>query len=93
MAKSTRMSDYELTRLERIKENQKMLEELFPEGVTSLAPKRIPPSRPSSTKKRRVTDTNSLGTESGSDCASERSHSDVEEEGCPRKRRSGYTVR
>lgn len=69
MAASERMSEYELARQERIKENQKMLEELFPEGTTDL----IPPK-----PKRRHTDANSLG--SGSDCVSETSHSD--EEGC-----------
>ena len=35
-AREQGLSDYELARLERIKQNKKMLEELFPEGVTSL---------------------------------------------------------
>ena len=34
---SEKMSEYELARLERIKENRKMLEELFPDG-TGLFP-------------------------------------------------------
>lgn len=36
-ADSEKMSEYELARLERIKENRKMLEELFPDG-TGLLP-------------------------------------------------------
>ena len=32
--KSNSLSEYELARLERIKENQQMLEELFPEGTS-----------------------------------------------------------
>ena len=34
MAKAKGLSEYELARLERIKENQQMLEELFPEGTS-----------------------------------------------------------
>ncbi len=41
------VSEYEQTRLNRIKENQKMLEELFPEGPTTLTL----PSRSSKSQK------------------------------------------
>lgn len=51
------MSEYELDRLERIKENEKMLNELFPKGTSLKQPKTV--------KRRRQTDTNSLGTGSG----------------------------
>ena len=64
------MSDYELKRLKRIEENQKMLEELFPEGTPDLM---LPSSGSKATRKRRVQplDANSLGTGSGSDASDE----------------------
>ena len=59
-------SEYELDRLERIKENQKMLEELFPDGPPDLI---VPKSR----KRRVQADVNSLGTgsRSGSEASDE----------------------
>ena len=65
------MSEYELDRLERIKENQKMLDELFPHGTDLKLPKTV-------RKRRRQTDTNSLGTGSGtSGSGSEEENSDL----------------
>ena len=89
MSNSKAMSEYELNRLERIKENQKMLEELFPEGTNVLTPEVISPY--SGRSKRRCTDTNSRGTASGSDGVSEPSNSD--EDGTPSKRKQRYSVR
>lgn len=65
MALNTKMSEYELDRLERIKENQKMLLELFPEGTPDMVVR-------SRTRKRRTQgDMNSLGgTGSGSEASS-----------------------
>ena len=65
MSESTGLSEYELARQERIKENQKMLEELFPEGTDIVKPKGVP--RP--VKRRRLTDANSQGTGSGSEAS------------------------
>ena len=76
MAKATsRMSVYELERLERIKENEKMLEELFPKGTQGIFEETKKPI-----KKRRQTDRNCRVTGSGtsSDCLSNPSHSDEE---------------
>lgn len=64
------MSEYELDRLERIKENKKMLEELFPEGTDIMSKKR-----------RHQVDGNSLGTGSGSEASY-----NSEEEGSKAKR-------
>ncbi len=89
MAKSTVLSEYELARLERIEENQKVLEELFPEGTQITVPK----ARPTPLKRRRrTTDVNSLGTGSGS--VSENS-GDEQENPCPRAKRAknGYHIR
>lgn len=54
-AKSNSLSEYELARLERIKENQQMLEELFPEGTSVL--KSYPGRR-----RKRSDDDNSRGS-------------------------------
>lgn len=78
MADTKTMSEYERIRQERIKENQKMLEELFPEGTDIIRPKAR--ARPT-VKRRRLADANSLGTES-------RSGSEVSDgEGSPRTKR------
>ncbi len=66
------VSAYELDRLERIKENQKMLEELFPQGTDHLTV-----SKNASSRKRRSR--NSLGAGLGSECASEESYNSDEE--------------
>ena len=81
MAKSNGVSEYELARLERIKENEKMLEELFPEGTDILTPRR---SYRGSRKLRVQTDANSQGTGSGSDSISD------EEGSLQVKKRSRY---
>lgn len=66
------MSEYEIARLERIKENEKMLEQLFPEGTDVLTPKTLYRTR----KRRRQT----TGT-STSDYSSEQSYSDDDDSG------------
>lgn len=65
MAQTGGLSEYEIARQERIKENQKMLEELFPEGTDIIPPK----GRSRAVKRKRLADTNSLGTESGSEAS------------------------
>ena len=55
------MSAYERDRLERIKENQKMLEELFPDGTPDIV---LTGSR---TRKRRTQADSQGGTGSGSE--------------------------
>ena len=90
-SKSAALSDYELARQERIKENQKVLEELFPEGTEIVVPK---PARPPQLKRRRRTaDINSLGTGSGSGSASENSGGEEEGETPCRKAKNGYRIR
>lgn len=85
MAQSKGMSEYELARQERIKENQKMLEELFPEGTDII--KQSVGSRP--VKRRRLTDANSLGTGSGS----EASYSGDEGSSSALKAKRSYQIR
>ena len=64
------LSDYERERLERIKENEKMLEELFPGGSDAVFSD-TKGKRP--VKRRHGLDGNSRGSGSGasSDCASD----------------------
>ena len=88
MSKSAALSEYELARQERIKENQKMLEELFPEGTEIIVPKARPPQLK---RRRRTADISSLGTASSSGSVSENS-ADEEDTLCPRKRKS-YHIR
>jgi hypothetical protein len=65
-----KMSAYERERLERIKENQKMLDELFPEGTPDLVV-----ARSSGSRKRRAQTDSQGGTGSGSEASY---NSDVE---------------
>lgn len=61
-----KMSEYELDRLERIKENEKMLLELFPEGTPDVV------TRSRARKRKTQSDMNSLGgTGSGSEASSD----------------------
>ena len=46
MAEGGELCDYELQRLERIKENRKMLEELFPDGTSMYMPRPIKKRKP-----------------------------------------------
>ena len=71
-----KMSAYELDRLERIKENQKMLEELFPEGTPDVV-KSVP-----RTRKRRALQGDSLG---GTGSGSEASYNSDEEDSKPKR--------
>lgn len=89
-SKSSALSDYELARQERIKENQKMLEELFPEGTEIIVPKasRPPPLK----RRRRAADVSSLGTGSGSASVSENSGDEEGEPPCSRAK-NGYRIR
>lgn len=70
------MSAYELDRLERIKENQKMLEELFPEGTPDIVLS-VP-----RTRKRRPQGDSVGGTGSGSEASY-----NSDEEGGPKPKR------
>lgn len=79
MAKSTsKLSKYELERLERIKENEKMLEELFPEGANAVLAE---VKRNKRAKEKEYA--NSRGSESG---ASSEEPGNSDEEKSPRKR-------
>lgn len=80
VAVETGLSEYELARLERIKENQKMLEELFPEGTGLFIPG-SPQSR--GQRKRVVRGGNSRGS----------GDSTPEEGGTPTKKGYRYTAR
>jgi len=83
--KANELSEYERERLERIKENEKVLEELFPGGTDSIYVD-IKGKRPSAVKRRRELDGNSRGSGSGasSDYASDSDH----EQGSTRKKLS-----
>ena len=84
MAQSNKLSQYELERQERMKENQKMLEELFPDGTDI-----VPPKGRRAPKRRRVTaDANSLGTGSGSEASNS-----GEEGGSPGKPKRSFRTR
>ena len=74
------LSDYELARLERIKENRKMLEELFPEGTSLFIPG-SPQSR--GQRRRGVREENSRGS----------GDSTPESGGTPTKKSYRYTAR
>lgn len=77
------MCEYELERLERIKANRKMLEELFPEGTSMYMPRPIKKRRSSY---RRVS---SQGSQGGSASG----ESTPEEGTSPQKKGSRYSVR
>ena len=70
---NNKLSAYELARLERIKENQQMLEELFPEGTSMNSLMR---TKPATRPKRRNRSDDDESRESGEstpdECASPR---------------------
>ena len=72
--KGNALSNYEKERLERIKENEKMLEQLFPDGADAVY-SAMKKKRPM--KQRRTLDGNSRG--SGSGASSDGSDSDQEQ--------------
>ena len=84
MAEGGELCDYELQRLERIKENRKMLEELFPDGTSMYMPRPIKKRKPIGP--RRVSQQDSQGG-SGS------GGSTPEEGNSPHKKSSRYSVR
>ena len=69
MADKSDMCEYELKRLERIKANRKMLEDLFPEGTTINMPR--PPKKRKSIG-RRVSLQGSLGGSSSGESTPEK---------------------
>ncbi len=75
------LSEYELARLERIKENQQMLEELFPEGTSLSVGRKARSSKPVRPRKR-----------SDDDDSRESGDSTSQEYATPRKK-TRYTVR
>ena len=80
MAEETDMCDYELKRLERIKANRKMLEELFPEGTGMYMP------RPIKKRRRRASIQDSQG-------GSTSGESTPEEGSTPQKKQRLYSIR
>ena len=83
MAEGAELCDYELQRLERIKANRKMLEELFPDGTSVYMPRPI--------KKRKST--GRRVSSNGSQCGSGSGESTPEEGTTPQKMTSRYSVR
>lgn len=84
MAEGAGLCDYELQRLERIKANRKMLEELFPDGTSMYMPRPIKKRKPIGP--RRVSQQDSQGG-SGS------GGSTPEEGNSPQKKNTRYSVR
>ena len=78
------LSEYERERLERIKENEKMLEELFPSGADAIyADMKV---KRTGVKRRRELDGNSRG--SGSGASSDYASDSDQEQGSARKKSS-----
>ena len=69
MAEESDMCEYELKRLERIKANRKMLEELFPEGTSMYMPR---PIKKRKSNGRRVSVQGSLGGSSSGESTPEK---------------------